>query len=182
MTEQEEELFHEVHPKEWLEVLRIFERKNNEEKIPEGFNGTTIILNARSESSLEWQKEIEAANRLKDEGYKILFDLDLGLFSHLKHPLTHKNQFQALSYALDHFYTKVWEPLKEHSVGAIISRLDLPFELASNEVTDYHFEEWLSSHGENKHNPLLKPLYARDVIADFLELLTSPYPDTLLFF
>lgn len=66
-------------------------------------------LDARPESLLDWQ--------VAQGSTPLLFDLDLGLFTALKHPLSSPVQFQALTFSIKHFRETIWPACRERTIG-----------------------------------------------------------------
>lgn len=77
---------------------------------------TRILLDATPTSSLDWHLSFEEATLHEH----LIWDLDLGLFSALKHPLNHEAQFKTLRLAVDHFSQMLGDALLEKSAGVIL--------------------------------------------------------------
>lgn len=86
-------------------------------EIPEGFNTVRIGVNGRTDADLDWKKEKARAEDLTKKGYKIFWDLDLGLFENLREPLTNEAQYRALCLALDHFRQSLWKEFHASTFG-----------------------------------------------------------------
>lgn len=76
-----------------------FLRKEASEAIPEGFDAATLPLDATKKSKFNWTIEQSAL--------PVIYELDLGLFFDLTNSLPHVAQFQALSFAVDTFVSRV---------------------------------------------------------------------------
>lgn len=96
-------------------VPHIYSGTSNE--TPEGFNTARICLNGKTDADLDWKKERARAEELTKKGYKILWDLDLGLFENLREPLTNEAQYRALCLALDHFRQGLWKEFHSSTFG-----------------------------------------------------------------
>lgn len=117
----------------------------------------TISLNGKMASRLDWKAEIEEAKKAIENGYKLLFDLDLGLFDKLTLPLHHEAQFQALSLSMEHLLETFIIPFEEHIAGVILFRGKIPFHLGLSSALD--------------------PILDRDKAYDFLQLLADQLPE-----
>lgn len=119
----------------------------------------TISLNGKMASRLDWKAEIEEAKKAIENGYKLLFDLDLGLFDELTLSLHHEAQFQALSLSMEHLLETFITPFEEHIDGVILFRGKIPFHLGSSSTSD--------------------PILDRDKAYDFLQLLADYLPEMI---
>jgi hypothetical protein len=162
---------------EKLKRQAIYETKDLHETIPAGFQAVTIYLDATAHSSLNWQKEIDAAHKFIEQGYDILFDLDLGLFNRLETHLNHEVQFQTLSFAMDHFSASLTPEIKKHTLGVLLARLDLEFQNNFKEIASHEldFQEWLVAKGCPCQNDLINH-YFRDVAVEYILLLVTHLP------
>lgn len=87
------------------------------EALPEGFNTIVIRLDGQLESAMDWTKPLQEAEATP---HKILWKLDLGLFSRLKFPLENEMQFQSLGIALTHFRDHIWPRVAQKSLGVVL--------------------------------------------------------------
>lgn len=159
MTEDDDEdiLLQEIDTNLLLKNLAIFDSQIPDEPIPDGFTAQVVRFDARPASSLNWKEETKQAQDLIARGYKVCFELDLGLFGPDFKGTRHQGQFQTLVLALDEFRTRILEPLREHTAAVILWRSDKVF----------------------------STLEERDVSMDYLDLLRLELPDeviTLLLF
>lgn len=154
MDEQEESLVEEVDHKILLRDICIFDRQNNFEAVPAGFQAATLYLNAKPSSSLYWKEEIDCADSLIASGHKVVFELDLGLFADEFRGVTHQAQFQTSVLAIDQFRLRILQRFYEHTVGVILHRSQGCF---------MSFDE-------------------RDVQMDYLDLVRAELPDALCTF
>lgn len=164
------------------------------EQVPEGFNAVVIKLDARIDSKLRWEKELSWARECISKGLHILWELDLGIPTELKQPLSSETQFRALALAIEHFVNNVWTHYQNESIGAILYRGSLDFSHGFNWSPEQkaQFKDWLEDRELEYDEPMkLKQkndgyayirLYCRDVIVQYLDLLTTKLPPTLLAF
>ncbi|MCE5293823.1 MAG: hypothetical protein LLF94_04340 [Chlamydiales bacterium] len=102
--------------------------------IPAGFTSAIVKVDASPASSLMWKEEILKCEALIKKGYKICFELDLGLFGRVQSP----GVFQTLSLALAEFTNRLLEPFIEHVEACILYRSETPF--ASIETRDIQMD------------------------------------------
>ncbi|MDB6081578.1 MAG: hypothetical protein JWO53_850 [Chlamydiia bacterium] len=122
-----------------------------------GSDTTSITLNARMDSKLNWQKEQELVSLLREKNQKIIYFLDLGLFSELTQPLIHEAQFQALLLAIDHFVETFISPYEDCLAEVILCKESLPFHLSTSD-----------------------PILDRNQAADYLQLLVDHLPEEVI--
>jgi hypothetical protein len=119
---KQEDLYDE--DEEYVEEQReliVFERVSNQEAVAAPYTAATVLLDARSSSSLNWDEAIASAEQLIEQDVRLVFDFDLGLSK----PLAHVGQFQAACFALTHFRETVWQRFKAHTAAAILARSHL---------------------------------------------------------
>ena len=62
-------------------------------EIPDGFNSVRIALPAGMKADLKWEKECAAAAAYVEKGYRIFWEMQLGLFNQLQYPLSSQMEF-----------------------------------------------------------------------------------------
>jgi len=102
--------------------MNIYTLQPDEDRIPEGFQAVSLALDAGLKSSLEWNAIIEKAKLFKDQGYKIFWNLDMGLFHDLPQSLDHGSQFESLKLSIEHFNQTIWSSFGDVSVGVSLYR------------------------------------------------------------
>jgi hypothetical protein len=117
--------------------MNIFERQTKEMLIPPGFHAVTIPVDARASASLNWEQAIQEAEFFASSGFQLVFDLDLGLFSNLSHPLSHQAQFAALKLSIDHFSTTLLERFGHLCAGIILVKDLLPLKHDAKTTSEY---------------------------------------------
>jgi len=105
-----------------LKNVAIFDRNSLEEEVPAGYTSATVKVDATPSSTLSWEKEIDAAKKLIADGYKVSFDLDLGLHKLLRNQAA----LQTASLALDEFRKVLLEPFYEQTEAVIFGRYSAP--------------------------------------------------------
>ena len=121
------------------------------------------------EDSLDWKKEKEQAQALIQEGKKILFHLDLGLFSALRLPLDEHTQCLSLGLALKHFVQTLWQVYSRDCLGVSLYLGPFPFsrEIFLSPPLDVQFQEWFEEkEGVSKQWAL--ELFCRNVALNYL--------------
>ena len=152
MDDEEETLIDEIDTLKLLKNLKIFDRNHPQEPIPNGFTAATVVVDAKPASSLCWKSEISAAQELIKNGYKICFELDLGLFGSEFKGIANQGQFQTLVLALDEFRNRLLKPFQEHIEAVILYRSPTAF----------------------------SSIEERDIQMDYLDLLRQELPDELI--
>jgi hypothetical protein len=152
MDDDDDTLLEEINIQQTLINLKIFDRQNPQEPIPEGFTAANILVDARPASSLNWTKETQEAELLIKNGYRICFELDFGLFGPTFKGIAHQGQFQTIVLALDEFRNRLLNRFEEHVEAVILYRSTCPF----------------------------TSIHERDIQMDYLDLLRQELPDTLI--
>lgn len=146
--------------------------------IPEGFNTVVIKLEGGMRASLEWTEALEKGRQFIQEGYKILWEIDLGLAGSLHYSYGNAMQHQALGLALEHFRDTLWSQFRAATLGLIFYRGHADhtrhFVWDDRQRSLYHM--W----AEGRDDP--EALYCARVAVDYMRLLTMRLPDALRLF
>lgn len=192
-------------PNVWTPL--IFDAPSTEDKVPPGFNAVLIKIDGRVDSDLNWKLARQAAQSYIAEGFKIFWEIDLGLFSKLKLPLTDQSQYLSLGLSLDHFRDSIWKEFQQHSVGLSIYRGSVDFgnNYLWDEEQNRNLQGWLQDHFHDitsciKHASIkaasfneinnsllattvegkrLQSLFCRDAALEYINTLTRNLPDLL---
>lgn len=151
----------------------------------EGGVGIRISLDGRVDAPLEWSSAIEQAEHSIAKGNKILWDLDLGLFTQLRKPLSDEGQLLALRLSLQHFRELIWDRFKQETIGLLLYKGDCTFEDLSKEQIEEAspFHEWTQTHSaENLNSSVAHAYHRRDIAAGYLSLLIASLPEDLRVF
>jgi len=168
---------------------------------------TTIKLDGRVSSSLNWKAAREQAFSYIEKGEPILWEIDLGLFNQLPSSVEDQSQFLSLTLSLEHFRDTLWKEFRENSRGLCLYRgsADYSREFFWNAFQRNNFKESLrESYKEpssfvqdtgiaiNSFNELslellnrseegrqLISLYCRDICVEYIQLLANRLPDGL---
>jgi len=180
---------------------------NPGEAIPEGFNAVKILLDGRTTSDLNWNHAKSLALRYSEQGLKLFWEMDLGLFSGLTQPLSDKTQYASLGIAIDHFRDTLWKEFQHETIGICLFRGSADFSLGfpwDDEQID-NLRSWLHHHFKDqqiffsetgieildfykidefslKVNAVgrhILRLFCADAAASYLDLLIINIPDTL---
>lgn len=149
----------------------------------EGFNTVLIKLDARTNSSLDWRKACERARYEIACGFKVFWELDLGLFDQLPMPLSDQTQYLALQLSFKHFRETIWPEFEPHTVGASLYRGDLDFSrgFAWDHVEQQeNYTEWKKKFSEKMPDDYLRKLFCREVSLEYIQLLVRQLPGELI--
>lgn len=188
----------------------IFDAHTLQEEVPQGFNAVKIAIDGSMKADLSWKEERAAALRYTAHGLKIFWEINLGLFSSLKHPLGNQAQFLSLCLSLEHFRDTLWKEFRTQTVGLCFyrGRLDLSSGFAWDETQIANMQGWLHDRfgnadalareveGERKEFSAIMPLdlanrsagkrllslFCCDAVGEYLDLLANRLPDTLPLF
>jgi len=186
--------------------LKIFELRHFEQPIPEEFNAVEVSIDGQMQASLDWKQACEIACIYKSRGLKIFWQLNLGLFTQLKWPLSNQTQFQALFLSLEHFRDAVWKEFSQDSIGLCFCRSNADFskgfpwdedqiinwqgwlqerfkaiqtlkvEIESKEIRVDRFEDCMPQDIAFKS---LAQLYCRDAAAEYIQYLAANLTDSI---
>jgi hypothetical protein len=163
-------------------------------QIPLGFNAITIYLDGQIQSDLDWREAKKQAKESIDQGYKILWDLHLGLFDGLKQSIGNQTQFLSLILSLEHFRDFLWEELQEHTIGISLFRGNIEWHrnFPWDDEQQIQYKEWLKKIGKEsfmeltfrelnaqKEGKRLLHLFCRETLIEYIELLAARLPETL---
>jgi len=162
-----------------------------------------ITLDGRLQSNLDWKAAREEALEVIAQGNTILWNIDLGLFRDLKHPLSHQSQYLSLTLSLKHFTETLWPEFQGQTRGLCLytGNLDFSRDLPWNNEHLDNLQGWLEecfgdvsqleeetgiAVGDFKaiktellHDHFLFSLFCRDAAVDYLCLLAASLPDGL---
>ncbi|MEC7840402.1 MAG: hypothetical protein VX777_10225 [Chlamydiota bacterium] len=158
-------------------VPKIYTGEGN---VPPGYNGVLVELDGKTKSTLNWSKQIQQAEKFIQEGHRILWYLNLGLFEEVPFSLFNNSQALTLSIAVDHF-NELWERYSTDSFGVCLYRGSLDFSEAFtfDDKVLLSLKKWLEERGmsEVEASPSidkeLLSLYACDVGMDYLDILAQ---------
>lgn len=127
---------------------RVFYSKIPLENIPDGFDAVSIYCNGRTDATLDWKEQKRLAQSYVEKGLRIFWELDLGLFSHLRAPLLNQTQFYSLGLSLQHFQETLWSDFREHTLGLSLYKgsISLLESWKWSEEQIKAFQEWLQEH------------------------------------
>jgi hypothetical protein len=184
----------------------IYEPCHTHDAVPPEFNAVKITLDGRVKSSLDWRESQADAERFLNQGLKLFFDLNLGLFNSLHFSLSNQTQFQSLALSLEHFRDSFWKMFREDTLGLSLYRgtcdfsQGFPWEEATlanwigwlqdrfesihilNTETGSEFERFEAIDPRLEHQPQVQQLirlFCRDAAAEYLGLLADRLPDAL---
>lgn len=152
-------------------------------------NVIRIPLDGRLSASLDWKAEKKLAIQSIELGNKILWEMDLGLFKGLKHPLTSNSQYLSLVLSLEHFRDTLFKEFQAHTAGLSLYRgpIDFSSELQWDREMLGNLSEWLHDNSDfseiltsySQVDKNLLALFARDVGVEYFHLLANALPDSL---
>lgn len=185
----------------------IFDSQFYPEAIPSGFNAVKIRIDGGIKSDLFWIEEKQAAREIAAKGLNIFWEMDLGISSLLKHPITHPSQFLSFKLSLEHFRDTLWKEFQDQSIGISLYRGTIDF--AASYLFDVEQEKNLSGWLEDKFETIealneelshnfstffevashalkdtprgrqILQIYCRDTVSEYLDLLAGKLPEGL---
>lgn len=188
-------------------VPAIYDISDARDQVPDGFNAVCIQLNGRLDADLNWKPARLKAVKHMAQGHRLLWEIDLGLFDRLPHPLSNQEQYLSLRLALEHFRDTLWKEFKQHTIGLCLYRgsLDFSAQLPWSADQTQNLQGWLadcfgnietlaketeiSVSAFNKIDPQtlrktaaghrLLHLFCHDAAMEYLNLLAGLLPDGL---
>lgn len=168
-------------------VPNIYEVKELNEKVPQGYNTVSISLDGQVSSDLNWKAAEEAAQHYRDQGFMLFWNLDLGLFDRLKSPISNQTQFLSLMLSLEHLRDTLWKKFEDHTLGVCLYQG--PTNFLGHLLWDDHMQNNYLSWGQQKlgnnfeeSHLSLKSLFSRDVAAEYLTMIANRMPDAMQLF
>jgi hypothetical protein len=171
------------------------------------FNAVRISLDGHLQADLDWKKERQLAKEYIEQGYALLWEMDLGLFSSLPFPLTNQTQFLSLTLSLEHFRDSIWKEFRSHTLGVSLYRgaADFSLQFPWTDEQQQNLRGWLQDKfnsekefesemqipcasfstlnssvlQQSEKGRELVSLFCRDVAVEYLALLASRMPDSL---
>lgn len=158
-----------------------------------------ISLDGTLHSSLDWSEQRKAVENAE----RVLWHLDLGLFSRLPQSLSSLSQYHSLKLSLEHFCNTLWKDFQEKTVGICFYKgsADFSRDFPWDDEQEKNLRVWLErgfgdvgvlfeelgvevkSFQEMTHHKLLShpilSLYCRDVAGEYLDLLAGYLPENL---
>lgn len=108
----------------------------------------TIYLDAGIESKLDFEKEKVLVIDAIKKGLKVSFEVDLGLFSRLKKPLSNQSQYLSLELSLEHFKKTFWDEFHEEIDEICLYRglLNFAEDFIFDEAQQLNLQAWIKDH------------------------------------
>lgn len=159
--------------------------------IPAGFDAVTIRLDGRMQAELDWKIARKEASLATEQGFGLMWAIDLGLFTGLALPLTNQGQFLSLALSLEHFRDSLWHEFKDNTLGVSLYRGAADFSLGFpwDPQHEQNLKSWLKEScsleaelpelRQSQEGRQLLRLFCRDVAVEYLSLLAARLPDTL---
>lgn len=165
-------------------MAHIFEPVWMGEPAPEGSDVVLLSIDGKIKADLDWAKERQAAIDYIDQGRRILWKIDLGLFDQMDGPLSNQTQFLTLCLSLEHFRETLWKEFRQQSTGLCLYRGDADFSqnYPWDEEQKNNLQQWLKNLGDSAPDQDLVRLFCRDVAGEYLDLLAARLPDTIPLF
>jgi hypothetical protein len=167
----------------------------------------TIHIDAGVNSNLDFEKEKRVARGLFEQGLNFAFKIDLGLFSHLKKPLSHKSQYLSLDLALEHFRDTFWGDFQESidDISLYSGHVDFSKDFIFDEIQILNLQNWLKEHfstpelfsketamsistfseitpeilSKCNYGKKLVSFFTRDACLEYIHILAANLPDTM---
>lgn len=215
-TEDHERHHHSDETDEDIEMLpevlpaHIFDATYCGEAVPEGFDAVRIKIDGSVKADLSWKKEREAAVAYIQQGLRLFWEIDLGIFDTISHPLDHRPQFLSLALSLDHFRDTLLKEFSQKTIGLCLYRGSPDFSLRYlwDDNTMQQLQDWLADLFKtaeaftqevgisikdfiqlnpslletSKEGQSLLRLFCRNAVAEYLTLLSARLPNSLSLF
>jgi hypothetical protein len=159
---------------------RIFEGAPQDAS-PLNFNTVLIELDGRLIADLNWSAARARALKAIENGYALMWNIDLGFFSALSRPLSCQTQFLSFTLALEHFRDTLWKEFKSQTLGLSLYRGSADFSegFPWDEQQSANLKQWLSNTNHANEDKRLVRLFCRDAAVEYLSLLAARLPDPL---
>lgn len=142
-----------------------------------------IPLQAHTQATLDWSEEIAKAQKAKDSGLAIVWDIKLGLFDHLQQAISSRSQLLSLQLALDQFSEKIAPQFSDSTLGVFIYRNSLRFAdaLSWDKTMEINFKDWHARHFANENclqlDTAIADAFCCNVATDYFHLLIPHLPE-----
>jgi hypothetical protein len=159
-------------------IPKVYEAEVPGEQVPAGFNAVRIAIDGYLRASLDWKEAQKCASRSIEKGFKLFWEIDLGLGGKIPYPYGNAMQHQALQLALEQFRDTLWAEFRHESLGLALYRgsADPSSHFVWDDQQQANFKSWLQ---ERKGESRLLSLYCSGVLVDYMKGLATPLPDTL---
>lgn len=168
----------------------IYDAERLGEEVPQGFDAVRMRIDGSTRSDLSWKDAAATAKAYRDQGLKLFWEIDLGLFSSLESPLGSQTQFLSLCLSLEHFHDTIWKEFRQDSSGLCLYRgsLDLSLKFPWDEEQVENLREWLhektdattlNALNQTQEGKELIKLFCSDAAGEYLTMLAARLPDHL---
>lgn len=177
-----------------MNTVSIYESVGyTDELIPDGYDAVKIVLDGTLKSDLNWSVQKEAAWQFVEQGYRLFWEMDLGIGTSLPKSLQNETQSMSLQLSLEHFLKTMWTDFAEKSAGAALYRGGCDFTkgfIWDEEQLD-HLTHWIEAVCPGTMTPTphelmqtregekLLQLYCADALSEYVEGLASHTPPEL---
>lgn len=151
-------------------MLAIFDGGYESQPSPNGFTARRVPLRATLYDRLDWNSSYDIAKAAVARNERILWDLDLGLFSRLPLPLSDEGQFHACMLAVETLLKEIQQHFLEVSLGVSLYRGSADMRRGF---------PWDVGVEDNAQDQLIT---CRDRCWQFLRELVVNWPDTIALF
>ena len=141
-----------------MRVCLIIDDLSSTTTLPSPPCGVILPLMAGTNSLLDWDKERQQAKKWVDLGYRILWELKLGLFDALLFPIGDQMQFHSLQLAFRHFLATLWQEWSQESLGVLLWRGEAGVwsEPLWNQEEEVSFLEWQQETGLDRSDYIMQ--------------------------
>lgn len=128
-----------------LDPLRVETTDTPPIKQPIWISNGIITLEGRLDSDLKWREAKSTAQHYISQKIPLFWAIDLGLFSHVRWPLSDETQHLALKLAVRQFCDTLWKEFANQTVGVSFycGSLDFTTLLSKNNEHSKYLHEWL---------------------------------------
>lgn len=146
--------------------------------LPHGFNSSLITLPSQIHEDLQWEKELQRAEKMIEQRAWILWNLDFGI-DQQEFDFEDELTFYSLQIAVDHFTKEVWPHFKAKTLGASLYRgtIDLSSGFLWTQNQEENFEKWKKERKRKEQY-----LFCTEVLIHYLRLFSHRIPDEIPLF
>lgn len=152
--------------------------EGTEDLLLDDFNSALIILPSQIHENLQWEQELQRAEKMMEQGAWILWHFDLGV-DQPEFDFEDELTFYSLQIAIDHFTKDIWPNFKKKTLGLSLYRgkMDLSSRFLWTLNQKENFEKWKKERQRKEQY-----LFCTEVLIHYLRLFSHRIPDEVPLF